>query len=501
MAISFTKYVDITSGVGAGAAVRLRDLIGRLFSTNALIPTKTVIEFDSADEVKSYFGVTSVEYLRALFYFGWISKLITKANKISFARWADAATAPQIFGYVRSQAVGTWTGISDGAFTLVLAGVSHSFSALDFTGATTLAGVATIIQTAIRTQTGAMWTAATVEYDATRGSFNFTGGITGAATIAVANPVTGTNILTNSFLGWTSSGIFSNGVAVETPVQCVSESAAGSNNFGSFLFMDALSLDEVTSLSQWNTTQNVLYQFMVPVLEADAPDYFAALAGYSGIAVTEVGTAGQYPEMVPMIILAATDYSRINAVQNYMFQQFALIPTVTDDAKSDQLDALRVNYYGRTQTAGQLIDFYQRGVLMGLPTAPLDMNTYANEQWLKDSAGSGIMTLLLALSEVNAGVQGRSEVLTTLQDTIDQALNNGVISVGKALSTVQKLYISTVTGDPQAWHQVQNIGYWVDCTIESYITPDSRTEYKAVYILVYAKDDAIRKVEGTHTLI
>jgi hypothetical protein len=501
MAISFTKYVDIVSGVGAGAVVRLRDLIGRLFSTNPLIPTKTVIEFDSADEVLAYFGPTSVEYARALFYFGWVSKLITRANKIAFARWADAATAPQIFGYVHPQSVGAWTGISDGSFTLSLGGTSHTFSALDFTGATTLAGVATIIQTAIRTQTGSMWTAAVVEYDAVRGSFNFTGGVTGVASVAVATPPTGTNILSNTYLGWTSSGIFSNGVEIETVVESVSESAAASNNFGSFLFMDALSLGEITSLAAWNTTQNVLFQYMVPVLADDAQDYFDALSDYSGVAMTETGIAGQYPEMVPMIILAATDYTRVNSVQNYMFQQFALAPTVTTDAKSDQLDAVRVNYYGRTQTAGQQIDFYQRGVLTGLATAPTDMNVYGNEQWLKDSAGAGIMTLLLSLARVSANVQGRSEILTTLQDTIDAALNNGVISVGKALTTIQKLYISTVTGDDNAWHQVQAIGYWIDCVIESYVTVDDRTEYKAVYILVYAKDDAIRKVEGTHTLI
>jgi hypothetical protein len=202
-----------------------------------------------------------------------------------------------------------------------------------------------------------------------------------------------------------------------------------------------------------------------------------------------------------MMILAATDYTRVNAVQNYMYQQFALTPTVTTTAESDRLDGLRVNYYGRTQTAGQQIDFYQRGTLMGLATDPIDMNVYANEQWLKDSAGAEIMTLLLALSEVSANSQGRGEVLTTLQGTIDQALNNGVISIGKALTTIQKLYITNASGSADAWHQVQSIGYWVDCVIQSYVTVDDRTEYKAVYLLIYAKDDAIRKVEGTHTLI
>lgn len=501
MSISFTKYVDITSGVGAGAVVRLRELIGRLFSTNVLIPTKTIIEFESADEVGAYFGTTSEEYARASFYFGWVSKLIVKPSKIAFARWANVAVAPRIFGFVHSQAVSAWTGISNGTFRLTIGATTNTIGPLDFTAATTLAGIATIIQTAVRTNSGSMWTAATVEYNATRGSFDFVGGAVGDNVISAAAPLSGTNIIVNTLLGWTSSGIFSNGSAIETATDTVSLSAQASSNFGSFLFQDTLTIEEVTAVATWNNTQNVLYQYMVPVLEADAQDYYDALKNYAGVAVTEIVSSTEYPEMVPMMILAATNYERVNSVQNYMFQQFALTPTVTTDAKSNQLDDLRVNYYGRTQTAGQQIDFYQRGVLMGLASAPVDMNVYANEQWFKDAAGSALMTLLLALARVSANVEGRSQVLTALQDVIDRALNNGTISVGKKLSTTQKLFINTITNDETAWHQVQNIGYWVDCVIESYVTVDSRTEYKAVYTIVYSKDDAIRKIEGTHTLI
>jgi len=503
MAISFKRYIDIVSGVGAGAVVRARDLIGRLITTNVLLPTQSFIEFESADEVKTYFGATSDEYKRALFYFGWISKLITRARKLSFARWADVATAPRIFGTPTTHSLSDWTGITDGSFEITLGADTNTISDLDFSAAASLAAVATIIQTAIRAETGSMWTAAGVSYDATRGSFNLVGGVTGANIVAVEAAGTGTNILANGLLGWTSTAIFSNGAAAETPVETISASAAASDNFGSYEFLDSLTLPEIVTVAQWNTTENNAYMFLVPVLEDDAAEYYDALADYSGVAVTESGlVADEYPQMAPMLILAATDYSRINSVQNYMFQQFALTPTVTTTAKAITLDANRVNYYGRTQTAGQQIDFYQRGVLMGLPSAPVDMNVYANEQWLKSSLGAALMTLLLSMPEVPANRNGTALVMAILQgeDGIDQALRNGVISVGKTLSTVQKLYISTVTGDANAWQQIQTIGYWVNCIIESYIV-DDRTEYRAVYTLLYAKDDAIRKIEGTHTLI
>lgn len=501
MAISIKKYIDIVSGVGAGAVVRARELIGRLFTTNALLPTGSFVEFTSADDVGTYFGASSSEYKRAAFYFGWVSKNITKATKISFARWANADTVPQIFGAVATQSVGNWTGVTDGAFIMTLGATTNTMSAMDFSGATTLANVASIIQAAIRTKTGSMWTAATVSYDSVRGSFNFNGGLAGAAAISVSAPLSGTNILVDGKLGWTVNGIFSAGADEETVVDTVTASADASTNFGSFLFMDAITLEQTTDLAVWNDAQNVAYQFLHAVLDADTSTYHTALKNYSGTGLTLLGAAGEYPEMAPMMILAATDYTKTNAVQNYMFQQFALTPSVTTTAKSGTLDDIRINYYGRTQTAGQQIDFYQRGVLMGLATAPVDMNVFANEQWLKDDVASEIMTMLLSNGRISANAVGRSQVLEVIQNSADRALNNGTISVGKILTTNQKLYIASISGSADAWHQVQNIGYWINVVMQSYVTIDSRTEWKAVYTLIYSKDDAIRKVEGTHNLI
>lgn len=381
MAISFTKYVDITSGVGGGAGVRQRDLIGRIFTTNALLAVGTIAEFDTLADVGTLFGSTSDEYKRASFYFGWVSKNISSPKKISFARWDDTL-------------------------------------------------------------------------------------------------VTG-----------------------ETLTEVLTASTEASNNFGSFAFIPELTLVQVEEVATWNAAQNVMFQYCAKVTAANATAWSAALMGYAGMSLTLDEIADEYHELIPMIILAATNYSKRNAVQNYMFQQFNATPTVTTTVLSTAYDNERINYYGRTQTAGQNIDFYQRGVLMGGATSPTDMNTYANEQWLKDAAGSAIMSLLLSMPKVSANAGGRAQLIAILQSVIDQALFNGSISVGKTLNTTQKLFIGTITGDDLAWHQVQSIGYWVDCVLESYVTVDGRTEWKAVYTLLYGKDDVIRSVDGTHILV
>lgn len=502
-AISFTRYVDIVSGVGANALVKQRQLIGRLFTANTILPPQSFIEFELADDVAAYFGSSSEEYKRAAFYFSWVSKSIKAAQKISFARWVSADVGSMIFGTKAVRALSTFTAISNGGFTLTLGGFTHTLSGINLAAAGSLAAVASSIQTAIQAYSagGTAWTGATVAYDATNSRFTMTSGATGTDTVAVVAAVSGTDLAYP--LGWLTGAILCNGSLTETLTDTLAASAQASNNFGSFLFLDGdgFTTTQNAEIATWNATQNLMYQFMVPVTAANAAAQSAALIDYPGCALTLSPLASEYPEMIPMTVLAATDYTAVNGTQNYMFQQFGVSASVMSNADANTYDALRVNYYGQTQTAGQYLAFYQRGQLTGNGAAPTDQNVYANEQWLKDACAAQIMTLLLTLQKVSANNRGRGQLLTVLQSVPNSALTNGVVSVGKTLSTVQKIYITNATGDEKAWHQVQSLGYWLDIVIQSYVDDSGATEYKAVYTLIYAKDDTIRKVEGSHVLI
>lgn len=586
MAISLTRYVDITSGVGAGSVVPTRDLVARIFTANNLLPPQSFVSFTTADEVGTYFGFASEEYLRAVFYFSWISKNLTQPQSIQYARWVETAVAPMIFPVPAGGTVlANWTSISSGSFILTMGGFTFTISGLDFSAAGSLAAVATIIQTGIEAETGggAVWTGATVTYSAAYGGFILTGG----AVDVVTNPVNvetgggGTDITPAGLLGWLPQGvnvngnyiagaIFASGSAAETITQALTSSATASNNFGSFAFMTNLGITQqnVIDAATWNNTQNVLYMFSQAVIPSNAVAWQAAIAAIGGVGLTLsptisfvqngtvasasnvvsgmssnagisvgmpvtgtdipagtyvtslVSTTGltlnnnatgsatvaltffslEFPEMFPMMIEAATNYAALNSVQNYEFQQVAgLTPSVTSDSAANVYDALSINYYGSTQTAGQIISFYQQGVLQGISPDILDMNAYVNEIWLKDAAGAAIMTLLLSLSQVPANAQGRNQILAILQSIVNQGLNNGTISVGKTLTVNQQMFITAATGDPLAWYQVQNSGYWLDVVITA--TGSNPVVYTATYTLIYSKDDVIRKVVGTHTLI
>lgn len=733
MSLSFTRYIDITSVVGGGAQVPVRNNAGRIMTDNILLPPASFLEASSAQSIGAYFGTESQEYARAQFYFDRVSKTGVRPTLISFARWVDTDTAPYIVGAVKTQSVGLYTGITTGSFTMTIGGVTNNFTSIDFSSALSLSDVASILQTKIRTASGIQWTAATVTFDAVRGCFDFVGGDAVVATISVANYSSGTPIL--STLGWLTGAIIGYGTLTESITTTLDNTYNASNNFGSFLFLPNLTLDQDVEAGTWTAGKNVRVMYFPRVSLASALTNAAALSELDGVGLTvsqvednfeidsvTVNTAGSYTvnpilsfigngmggevqphllatiatqsnpgstyvpgdtitaaggiyltqlqltvatteldsltvsapgtgfavddtltltggtfttaavirvdtvdggggiltfsvitrgsytvnpssgayttsgagtgatlsslifgintvsvsnvgdytvipdnpvlqdttsgsgsgaqfnvtwavntvevlnggegydntsellfnggspnaaavlnlaalpptefaEQAPMMIFAATDYTATDGVQNYEFQQFNLTPTVIDDDTGDALDAADVNYYGQTQESGVKKSFYQKGVLFGSGDAPQDMNTFANEIWLKSAIEAAIMNLLLSIPALSGNTRGLSQFSAIVQPVLDQGVSNGTISAGNTITPTQQAFITEITGSSSAWQQVQAIGYWFNPQVVPYIDTDNVQRYSINYILVYGKDNAVRLVTGTDVLI
>jgi Protein of unknown function (DUF3383) len=509
MAIPMSNYASVTSAVGGTSPAATRSLGGLIITNNTLVPTGTFLNFTSAAAVGTYFGTGSEEYLRAVFYFGWISKLGTQAQVLSFWFWNnDAATGSLIYGVQGTYTLSTFTAISSGELSLTLGGFTHTLTGINLGSAGSLTAVATDITTAINAYSsgGSAWTAAVVTWDSTTSQFNLVSGTTGADVVSVT--AAGSNDLGGP-LGWLTGAIYSNGTAAQTLSANLNQLITIDNNFGSFCLANEFNttLANVEAAANWNNslTPNIQFMYSAPVTAANAASWNTALIGIGGVTLTlqypgGSDPTGAYHEMMPMMILAATNYTARNSVQNYEFQIFNATATVTTQANYALYTGLRINFYGQTQTAGSTLNFYQQGVMMGLPVNPSDQNVYANEIWLANALQTALMNLLLSLAQLPADAQGQAQALAVLQSIINQALLNGTISVGKTLDIDQQLYITNATGNPQAWQQVQNVGYWVGTSIQPYVV-DGATEYKLVYTLIYSKDDVIRLIQGTDILI
>ena len=505
MAISQSRYVLITSGVGGAAAAGRRDLIARLMTTNTKAPTKGVLEFGGGaaaalKNVGLHFGTSSAEYAFASKYFGWVSKDARQADKISFARYTPTATAPQLISTQDAPSVATFAEITNGSMKLSMGGVSYELTGLDFSSATSLADVATVIETAVQANTAGetLWTSATVSF--TNGSFILTGGVNGAAEIVAATDAeSGTPI--KDLVGWSNAAapIVSVGCAAETLSEALDRIANTSNNFGSFAFVESLTSDQVAEVATWTNAQNVAFLYSQHCTSSNYSDFQSACNGKNGACLT-LGVSDDNAQFMPMAIGACINYSRPAAATNFMFNQFnAEIPTVTDDADADRYDAKKINYLGATQQAGKNIAFYQRGVLQGDIS---DIGVYWNEMWLKDAFATEFMNLLIALKQLPANADGSNTARGVMGAVIEEAKMNGTIQAGKTLNATQKAYITSLTSDEDAWREVQVNGCYLDVKVQEYQNPQSGlTEYKIDYLLIYGKGDSIRKVTGSDILI
>ena len=143
MPISQSKYVSITSGIGGQSAAARKDLILRLFTTNALFPVNTVLEFTSSADVANFAGSASNEAKIASAYFGWVSKQVNTPRKISFMRYSLTATAPFIRSTATLATVAQFAAVTSGSMTLSMGGTSYTISGADFSTANSYANVAT----------------------------------------------------------------------------------------------------------------------------------------------------------------------------------------------------------------------------------------------------------------------------------------------------------------------------------------------------------------------
>ena len=507
MSIPISKYVAITSAVANTDSVSRKELIARIFTNNPLFAANTVYEFTSSADVAAFAGSTSFEAQIASTYFAWVSKTATQAKKISFMRYSFEALAPYMYSTQKLTPLATLKGITDGSMVVNLGGTAYTISSVNLSAVEDYAGVAAALQTAIQGNTsgGTLWTSATVTYNAANSSFQLTGGETGENNIAYAEAAAeGTDL--SSLIGWNTAAapILSNGTAEQTVADILNKTIDISTNFLTFGFTSASdAYTNLDAIGTWVDEQNNEYRFCFDLGASNYQEGIEIAKGHTGMTAhynINYGMANLVPAWLMSAILpATTDYDKVNGVKNYMFQEFPSFPVSVGDNDGtlyQTLDGLCINYNGQTQKSGKNISFYQNG----FNADGTDTAVYDNEAWLKDAITTEFMNSFIGLDFISADEDGIAILTGCLSTATEQAVTNHVFGRGRVLTNTQKAYITQLTGNENAWSDVQNNGfvYQVNITTE---TQGDTTVYVGEYLLVYLKNDSIRKVEGRNILI
>lgn len=505
MAIAQEKYINITSSVTGQPAVTRRDLTPLTLTQNQLLPTGSFLDFTTLADVAEYFGEQSSEYAFAAKCFNWRSKTNGRVPKITFSKYSLSATPAELISTAVIPTIAEFNAITDGAFGLSINGSNTRMENLDFSGATSIGGedntaVTFIIESAIRLVNPDLPEFANATLDYENGRMNLRSGVQGAGTIGyLTRPTAGTDISGMLGLSEASGAILSNGADAASITQSLAQLTDVSNSFGSFRFNEELNIQQILEAATWNSSLNVRYLYSIPVVASDVANYTEQLGALEGYVLT-LSNGDDYAEYMPMVIGGAVNYSQPNSAVNFMWQLFPNdTPTVTSTTDSNTYDALGINYLGQIQQAGALVSMYQRGVMRGAQFK--DIGIYWNEMWFKDACTTAFYNLFFNINSLPANSTGASKFRTILQPIIEDAKEAGVISPDKILTALQRAVIADLTGDENAWIDVQTSGYTVTVTINQRTGSSGAIEYYIEYLLIYSKGDSIKTIEGRHILI
>lgn len=269
----------------------------------------------------------------------------------------------------------------------------------------------------------------------------------------------------------------------ENPAEAVNRVSGNWNNFGSFAFINTPS--NYPEVAAWNITQNYKYLYSVAVENTDNEKHL-------GTVKTLTSGYNRYETVIPMAILAATNFEDVDSIKNFMFQKIeGLEPTVTTDSEKVVYDKANINYIGRTQEHGTIRDFYQRGVC----SDGSDLSVYCAEIWLQDNLTTALLNLLLQNEKVSPNIQSLGLASSVMIPCLQKALGNGMIQVPVVLDDVTKIYIDQITGQEGSWEEILKDGFALSLNI----VDDANHGGKAIsYTLIYHKAGVIRYINGLH---
>jgi len=491
-----SDYVNINTVLLQNNLIAQRDFITRVFTQNPLLPPNSYQEFLSAFQVGLFFGTASTEYAIASFYFGLNllpKSITTKPQKICFARYSPTAVPPQIFGAKVTLPVSSLQPIDDGAFILTIGAVAHNITGIDFSGDTNFIDMAATIQAAINSFTAdPQFATATVTWDSTRLSFDFAGGVAEKTTISVGVSVSGTNIL--PYIGWTTLATYGNGSDGDSITDTLQESASASNNFASFMFYPALDNDGTVEAATWlaGYIPNYSFYYLISATPANAPILQPLLLGIdAAMMITLNSEPGEFKELIPGIVQAATNYSASGIESANFLQTPNLTPDVTTQADKLNYDSLYINYVGRTQEYGVPYIFYQKSVLLPSLNISPSALIFTNEQWLKTELNRACQALINSKT-IPQSSEGVALITSVLTPVILRANTNGVITKGQSLTDDNKSEITTATGDANAWQIVETNGSYLKVEIQNAV---------GTFLLIYTAAGEIYQIVGTDYLV
>jgi hypothetical protein len=425
MSLPVSDIVSVQILVAPQAPVAAGFGVGLILGTSTILPLEERIRTYTTlvGGVDADFASTTEEYKAAAAYFGQTPA----PSQLKIGRQFLTAQAGKLRGSSGVSAlVSSYTGIGNGGFDIVINGVNRQIFGLDFSTATTMADVATALQTklaAALASTTCTWTGT---------HFVITSPTTGTSSlVGFASAPTGGSSPTDAsaVLGFTlaSGALAVAGIALESVTDALAASKAFDASFYGLALTSAV-VQDIKDAMAWSQPAKValFYTSSDPnaKLSAATSDlfFFAKNLGYD----YSIG------------VYSNTPYAAVSAMARAFVVDFAQ-PNSTITLKFKQLPGIGIDTITETERLaleGKNANYYTSfGGFAMLANGTVANGRFFDEvhglDWLQATVQNAVFTVLAtSVSKVPQTDAGVSKLVQAAEGAFRQATANGLLAPG-----------------------------------------------------------------------
>lgn len=391
-------------------------------------------------QVAADFGTSAPEYLAAALYFGQAPQPTT----LYIGRWAKTATNGLLLGGVLTaaqQLLSVFTGIANGGFKVIIDGSAlTNITGINLTGMTTLNGVASAIQTAVRAIATGGFTLATVTWNAATGQFLIKSGTTGATSNVSATqpPTAGTDLgplilTTAGTLTYTQAGI-----VAESAVAAVTifDTAVATQWYGLMFAAGALNVDivdadhlAVAAYIEGAGTPHIYGLTTSAAAALVSPDTTSIGAQLKALSYNR--SFYQYSSTGPFAVASmfgrmfTVNFNANNSTITLMYKvEPGVVAETLTQSQAAALNATRYNYFVNFNNATAII-------VNGMVASGQFIDTIWGVDWLANRIQTDVYNLLYtSTTKIPQTDGGNQQIATTIAASCNAAVNNGLLAPG-----------------------------------------------------------------------
>lgn len=380
-------------------------------------------EYSDITSIATDFGTSSEEYKAALAFFSQSPAPTT----LRIGRRFSAAVAGECLGSLNyTKTIATWQAVTAGSMKVDIDGTTRTLSAMNFSTDTTLAQVASRIQTALVTA-GA--TGATVVFLGNR--FVIRSGTTGASSRVSYVSSTGAGTYIGIMLGCdaTLTPILSNGAVAEDAATCLTAMQNYSTAWYGVGFTNHATVQDLKDAAAWCEAMVKIFAYSTSDMNVKDPLQTTDIASYMNQQTYRrtfgvFDSTDPYPAFSAVARAFVVNFNENNSTLTLKFKTLpGQSPENLTSADKTALDNKKINYYTQFGDSAMLAE--------GVMANGIFFDEVHGLDWLQNAIETNVFGFLYTrTTKVPQTDRGMQLIVQQVEKALADGVNNGLLAPG-----------------------------------------------------------------------